>query len=431
MIYKWTISFFVIFTVLNMEKCRYIELFAGVGGFYVGLDRSDKDFYKCVMANQWEPGTKDQFAANIYRKRFPNDLLINDDICKVSGKELEADMIVMGTCCQDYSVANNKSRALGIEGKKGVLWWEVTRLITEMKEKPKYLLLENVDRMIISPSRQRGRDFALILQSLVNLGYNIEWRVINASEYGFPQKRKRIFLFAFLTGEFEVKSPDSWLYKEGILAKAFPVKEDTEFGLWGLDRRKLNSDLVHISDHFNENNVIEHPFENAGVVIDGYISTIKVKTDYSGPFMTLGGILAYGDDRKFITEDFYLSDDEVEKWKYVKGHKSFERTSKDGYTYTYNEGAMAFPDYLDRPSRTLITSEVSTTPNRFTHIIKDPENGRLRRLIPLELERIQMFPDNHTEGITDKKRGFLMGNALVCGIVERIGNELKKRIYDY
>ena len=214
-----------------MNECRYIELFAGVGGFHVGLDRSDKDFYKCVMANQWEPGTKDQFAANIYRKRFPDDLLINDDICKVSGKELEADMIVMGTCCQDYSVANNKSRALGIEGKKGVLWWEVIRLITEMKEKPKYLLLENVDRMIISPSKQRGRDFALILQSLVNLGYNIEWRVINAAEYGFPQKRKRIFLFAFLIGEFEVKSPDSWLYKEGILAKAFPIKEDTEFGL--------------------------------------------------------------------------------------------------------------------------------------------------------------------------------------------------------
>ncbi len=413
-----------------MDKCRYIELFAGVGGFHIGLDRSDKDFYKCVMANQWEPSSKDQFAANIYRKRFPNDLLINDDICKVSGKELEADFMVGGFCCQDYSVANNKSRALGIEGKKGVLWWEIIRLISEMDSKPKYLLFENVDRMIISPSRQRGRDFALILQSLVNLGYNIEWRVINAAEYGFPQKRKRIFLFAFLVGEFEVKSPDSWLYKEGILAKAFPVKEDTEFGLWGLDRRKLDSDLVHISDHFNENNIIEHPFENAGVVIDGYISTVKVKTDYSGPFMTLGGILAYGDDRKFITEDFYLSDDEIEKWRYAKGNKSFERTSKDGYTYTYNEGAMAFPDYLDRPARTLITSEVSTTPNRFTHIIKDPENGRLRRLIPLELERIQMFPDNHTEGITDKKRGFLMGNALVCGIVERIGNELKNRIYE-
>ena len=412
-----------------MRECGYIELFAGVGGFHVGLDRAGKDFFKCVMANQWEPGSKDQFAANIYRKRFPDDLLINDDICKVSGDSLEADLMVGGFCCQDYSVANNKSRALGIEGKKGVLWWEIIRLISEMKRKPKFLLFENVDRMIISPARQRGRDFALIIQSLVNLGYNLEWRVINAADYGMPQKRKRIFIFAFLRGEFEVKSPDSWLYKEGVLAKAFPVKEEIT-GLWGLDRRKLDSDLVYLSDHFNEGNIQDHPFENAGVVIDGYISTVKVKPDYSGTFMTLGGVLAQGEDRKLVTEDFYLSDEDVEKWEYAKGHKSFERTNKDGYTYTYNEGAMAFPDYLDKPARTLITSEVSTTPNRFTHIIRDPENGRLRRLIPLELERIQMFPDNHTEGTTDKKRGFLMGNALVCGIVERIGIELKKRIYE-
>ena len=181
-----------------MEECRYIELFAGVGGFHVGLDRAGKDFFKCVMANQWEPGARDQFAADIYRKRFPNDLLINDDICKVSGESLEADMIASGFPCQDYSVARNKSKSLGIEGKKGVLWWENIRLINEMKSKPKYLLFENVDRMIISPAKQRGRDFALIIQSLVNLGYNLEWRVINAAEYGMPQRRRRIFIFAFL-----------------------------------------------------------------------------------------------------------------------------------------------------------------------------------------------------------------------------------------
>ena len=207
-----------------MKECRYIELFAGVGGFHVGLDRADKDFYKCVMANQWEPGSKDQFAADIYRKRFPDDLLINDDVNNISGKDYEVDLLMGGFPCQDYSVAKSKSSSMGIEGKKGVLWWQVIRLITEMKEKPKYLLFENVDRMIISPSKQRGRDFALILQSLINLGYDIEWRVINAADYGMPQKRKRIFLFAFQNGSFEVENPDSWLFKDGVLAKAFPVK---------------------------------------------------------------------------------------------------------------------------------------------------------------------------------------------------------------
>lgn len=412
-----------------MEKCRYIELFAGVGGFHVGLDRADKDFFKCVMANQWEPGAKDQFAANIYRKRFPDDLLINDDVNNISGSDYEVDMLMGGFPCQDYSVARNKSKSFGIEGKKGVLWWQVIRLIWEMKKKPTYLLFENVDRMIISPSKQRGRDFALIIQSLVNLGYDMEWRVINAADYGMPQKRKRIFLFAFQNGTFDVKSPDSWLYKESVLAKAFPVKDDSEPGLWGLDGRKLDSDLVNLSEHFNEGNAEQNPFENGGVVLDGLVYTNRLSPKYNGPYITLGDILAKGEERNLITQEYWLTEAARVKWSYVKAHKEFTRVNKDGYEYKYTEGAMAFPDDLNKPARTLITSEVSTTPNRFTHIIKDPVTGNLRRLIPLELERIQMFPDNHTEGITDKKRGFLMGNALVCGIVERIGKELKKRIW--
>lgn len=329
--------------------------------------------------------------------------------------------------CQDYSVARNKSKSFGIEGKKGVLWWQVIRLIWEMKKKPTYLLFENVDRMLISPAKQRGRDFALIVQSLVNLGYNLEWRVINAADYGMPQKRKRIFIFGFLKGTFKVESPDKWLYRDGVLAKAFPVKEEI-LGLWGLDGRKLDSDLVNLSEHFNEGNAEQNPFENGGVVLDGLVYTNRLSPKYNGPYITLGDILAKGEERNLITQEYWLTEAARVKWSYVKAHKEFTRVNKDGYEYTYSEGAMSFPDHLDRPARTLITSEVSTTPNRFTHIIKDPVTGDLRRLIPLELERIQMFPDNHTEGITDKKRGFLMGNALVCGIVERIGTELKKRI---
>lgn len=412
-----------------MKKCRYIELFAGVGGFHIGLDRADKDFFKCVMANQWEPGSKDQFAANIYKKRFPDDKLINDDICKVSASDMDTDLLVGGFCCQDYSIVCNKSKSMGIEGKKGVLWWEIIRMINEMENKPKYLLFENVDRMLISPSKQRGRDFSLILQSLINLGYNIEWRVIDASKYGMPQKRKRVFIFGFLKGEFNVTTPDEWLYEDGVLAKALPVKPQKEPGIWGLDGRELNPDLVTLSDHFNKGNIVDNPFCNAGVVIDGLVYTDTVEVDYSGPYTNLGDILVKGDDRKYITDEYYITDpDEIKKWEYVKGHKEFTRINKDGYEYVYSEGAMAFPDYLDRPARTLITSEVSSNPNRFTHIIKDPETGKLRRLVPLELERIQMFPDNHTEGTTDKKRGFLMGNALVCGIVERIGRELRSRL---
>lgn len=411
-----------------MNDCRYIELFAGVGGFHVGFDRADRNFYKCVLANQWEPGCKDQFAADIYRQRFPDDRLINDDICTVSAKDLEADMIVGGFCCQDYSVCVNKSKSLGIEGKKGVLWWQVVRMISEMETRPKYLLFENVDRMLISPAKQRGRDFSLIVQSLVNLGYDLEWRVIDASRYGMPQKRKRVFILAWLRGEFNVADADDWMYSSGVFAKAFPVKQPVDGSLFGMMGRELNDNLPELSEKFNRGNIMSNPFENGGVVIDGLIYTEHLVPDYSGPYTTLGDILVKGDDRNLITGEYWISDEDAERWKYVKGHKEITRVNREGYEYVYSEGAMAFPDDLNKPARTLITSEVSSAPNRFTHVVTDPESGKLRRLIPLELERIQMFPDNHTLGTTDKKRGFLMGNALVCGIVERIGKELKKRI---
>lgn len=92
---------------------------------------------------------------------------------------------------------------------------------------------------------------------------------------------------------------------------------------------------------------------------------------------------------------------------------------------------MAFPDYLDRPSRTMITGEGGNAPSRFKHVVKTP-SGRYRRLIPVEMERLNMFPDNHTlhPDVTDGRRAFLMGNALVCGIVEAVGKSLYRFIYD-
>ena len=331
--------------------------------------------------------------------------------------------------CQDYSVAKSKSSSMGIEGKKGVLWWQVIRLITEMKSKPKFLLFENVDRMLISPAKQRGRDFSLIVESLIKFGYDLEWRVINAADYGMPQRRKRIFIFAFLHGTFDVKSADDWLFRDGVLAKAFPVKQNYETGLWGLDSRELESDLVRLSNYFNKGNTVQNPFDNGGVALNGLVYTYKLVPDYKGPKTTLGDILVKGDDRNLITPDYYINEFDLEQWRYLKGQKVIPRVSKDGHEYNYSEGAMPFPDPLDKPARTLITSEVSNTPSRFTHVILDPVDGRYRRLLPIELERIQMFPDNHTDGTTDKKRGFLMGNALVCGIVEKIGKELKNRIW--
>ena len=105
------------------------------------------------------------------------------------------DMIVGGFPCQDYSVARSKKNELGIEGKKGVLFWEIIRATEVIR--PKYLILENVDRLLKAPSNQRGRDFAIMLAAFNQLGYSVEWRVINAADYGRAQRRRRVFFFVF------------------------------------------------------------------------------------------------------------------------------------------------------------------------------------------------------------------------------------------
>lgn len=416
-----------------MDDIKVIELFAGVGGFRVGLERVDKDFFKVIWSNQWEPSTKTQHASRTYVRRFGAEHHVNDDIATVPSENIPVhDMLVGGFPCQDYSVARTLSQAEGIVGKKGVLWWQIHRIVKEKgKDKPDILFLENVDRLVLSPANQRGRDFAIILKSLDELGYIVEWRIINAADYGMPQRRRRTYILAYSKSSVigkTIKNPTEWMFNDGVFAKAFPVEPYQ--ALYPIVASKLCSsgeDLADISENFNKSNKL-HPFETAGVMLDGEYYTYKVVPSYKGTYTTLGDIIVKGEDRKYITDDFYISDKDMPQWEYLKGSKREERKTKDGFTFIYNEGGMVFPDELSKPSRTIITSEGGKTPSRFKHVIKDDITGKLRRLVPLELERLDMFPDNHTEGENDVKRAFFMGNALVCGIITEVGKELKRRL---
>lgn len=404
------------------DDVRVMELFAGVGGFRIGLERASSRF-KTVWNNQWEPSTKRQDASIIYCKNFGTAGHANADIATVPTDEIpDADVLVGGFPCQDYSVATTLKRSGGIEGKKGVLWWQIHRILKDHRNPPKYLILENVDRLLGSPASQRGRDFAIILASLSDLGYCVEWRVINAAEYGMPQRRRRTYMFAFKQeGAFRnaASNPRNWLFLDGIMAKAFPVKQEyitpSQF--------VINGDLSEVSASFNKGKSVS-PFKNAGLMVDREVYTLQTVPNYNGPFVTLGDILVPESD---VPETFFINDSEVAKWQYAKGGKSEKRVNKTtGFEYNYSEGAMAFPDDIDKPSRTIITGEGGTAPSRFKHVILS-ESGRYRRLVPVELERLNMFPDNHTAGASDMRRAFLMGNALVTGIVERIAIQFLNR----
>lgn len=407
---------------------KYIELFAGVGGFRIGLERAHKNF-KIVWSNQFEPSTKKQHASEVYIKRFGEDNHSNVDIAKVDVKDIpDHDLLVGGFPCQDYSVAATLKNSHGIVGKKGVLWWEIYRILEEKKEKsPKYLLLENVDRLLKSPASQRGRDFAIILSSLNSLGYAVEWRVINASEYGMPQRRRRIYIFASKkdTKFYNILKDSSIkniIESSGIFAKTFPIKDINEDKVI---QGKLTDDLVDITNNFNKEKPKSNVFLEAGYMIDNKYYSSKMETNYQGKFTVLGDLLL---DESEIQEEFYINDEELKKWEYQKGSKSIERTNKTtGHKYKFSEGSMSFPDCLTKSARTIITGEGGASASRFKHVVC--VDNKYRRLTPIELERINMFPDNHTEGVIDTKRAFLMGNALVIGIVEKLGktiiNELK------
>ena len=412
-----------------------IELFAGVGGFRVGLERANPDFYHIVWSNQWEPATKTQHAWRTYERVYGDGSCVNTDIAQVPVNEIpNYDMLVGGFPCQDYSVAKTLRQSAGIEGKKGVLWWEIYRIVegkVRARRAPRVLFLENVDRLVQSPASQRGRDFAIMLQSLANLGYSVEWRIINAADYGMPQRRRRTYILAYRNQSpltRGMNNPTRWIFQDGVFAHAFPVVQDEGIHLQG--HRILgenDTDLADVSQHFNQKTPDLRAFENAGVMVNGVYYTCKVEAQYDGHRTTLGEIVA-NTPREYITENFYIPDTDIPNWEKEKGGKKIMRTNKaTGIQYLYSEGGMPFPDPLDRPSRTIITGEGGRTPSRFKHVVEDPVNHRLRRLVPIELEQLDMFPINHTQGETDEKRAFFMGNALVCGIVERVGEELMNR----
>lgn len=425
-------------TAKPKEPLRVCELFAGVGGFHLGLRAAGMEI---VWANQWEPGTKAQHAYECYERHFPS-LCVNEDIGRVIDEHQKHplagrkaipthDVLVGGFPCQDYSVAKPLSMADGIMGKKGVLWWQIERWVRHFK--PKFLFLENVDRLLKSPTSQRGRDFAVMLSCLALLGYEVEWRVINAADYGFPQKRRRVFIVGRHRGVVtEPVDPLGWLLKTGILAKACPVATgltlQTNIVLDGkigfrLHTGELALDPGAVSRDFNLALAGQSVFRNAGYMRDGEVWSFDVEPRYVGRRLRLRDVLEPDAD---VPNEYRVPPKEVAKWKYLKGAKRELRVHpKTGFKYHYTEGGIPFPDPVSEPSRTILTGEGGRTPSRFKHLIAPTRPGRYRRLTPVELERLNGFPDGWTDtGMPPGRRAFCMGNALVVGLVERIGRAL-------
>jgi DNA (cytosine-5)-methyltransferase 1 len=408
---------------METKPIKVVELFAGVGGFRAGLECSSGR-YETVWANQWEPDKKAQHAFDCYVAHYGNSPNhVNDDIAKAKDKIPTHDLLVGGFPCQDYSVA--RTGAKGIEGKKGVLWWQIKDIISA--HRPPYVVLENVDRLTKSPANQRGRDLGVILRCFNDMGYCAEWRVINAADYGNAQRRRRIYVIAFkkTTKHYMELADtactrrddclDAVLHSDGFFASAFPAQNTVN-----LDKRseaRLSerefTDIADVSDKFTM------PLFNAGIMINGRVISTEV-----APVITTPKTLSDIRHIEPVDERYFLNGS-LEKWEYMKGAKKIPRIRPNGEPYVFSEGPICFPDNLDKPARTMLTSESSV--NRSTHVIKDAVTGRLRLLTPVECERLNGFDDNWTDtGMPEKSRYFTMGNALVVPIVEKIGERLLK-----
>lgn len=397
------------------SNIKIVELFAGVGGFRLGFERVS-DVFQTVWANQWEPGRITQYAYDCYKTRFgERHNCVNQNISLVKDEVPEHDLLVGGFPCQDYSVA--RTGAKGIQGKKGALWWDIVDIAE--KRRPKYILLENVDRLLKSPAAQRGRDFGIILRGLADLGYAIEWRVINAAEYGCAQRRRRTFIFAVHEStSFYNKLLNMPRFKalteSGFFASEFMVDKniisEDEINVCDISKKKFAS-LVSVSEKFNMQ------FCNTGICIEGKIHTIETTPIKQEP-ITLSDICL----KTEVDARFFLNGS-TEKWQYLKGAKREPRVKPNGENYFYTEGSMAFPDHMNLPSRTMLTSESSL--NRSTHVVIDYKTKKMRLLTPIECERLNGFPDDWTNtGMPEKFRYFVMGNALVVPLISRIGSRL-------
>lgn len=409
---------------------RVAEMFAGVGGFRVGLEGYGKQgdaFYmppagdfQTVWANQWEPpGTEGkQFAWRCYESRFGEGSCVNEDIEAVldqyedGEREIpDFDMLVGGFPCQDYSVSKPAPDAKGIEGKKGVLWWSIERMLS--LKKPKYALLENVDRLLKSPTAKRGRDFAIMLSCLANLGYSVEWRVINAADYGMPQRRRRVYIFARLDEPFG--DLQSAVLGDGTIARAFPASKKGNHRAFNIPKEPYEA-----SKSFGS--TVKSPFYAAGAMSGFKVWTCDVEPAYDGACRTVRGVMVPDSE---VPGQYFISPESLGRWEYLKGAKKEPRKARNGFEYVYSEGPVAFPDDVDKPSRTILTSEGGSGPSRMKHVVRG-DSGKLRRLVPDELDALQCFPKGWTEGMSDNRRAFCMGNALVTEIPHRIGLEMEK-----
>lgn len=207
------------------ESMRFLDLFSGIGGFRLGMERAG---HKCVGYCEIDKYARLSYNA-IHDTKGEIDYkditeVTNEEFRKLRGK---VDVICGGFPCQAFSIAGNQ---LGFEDARGTLFYEIARAAEQVK--PRYLFLENVRNLL---SHDKGKTFARMLKILDELGYDVEWQVLNSKNFGVPQNRERVFIIAHLRGErtyrvFPIRGKDEKFNTDGEINQVGNIGKSDNFG---------------------------------------------------------------------------------------------------------------------------------------------------------------------------------------------------------
>jgi DNA (cytosine-5)-methyltransferase 1 len=313
----------------------FIELFAGIGGFRKGLEATNN--FKYVWANEW-----DKYANSVYRKNYGE--CDARDLRTIRADEIpEADMLVGGFPCQSFSIAGKRG---GFEDTRGTLFFEIIRIAKE--KRPSILLLENVRGLL---NHEQGRTFATIISALDEIGYNVQWEVLNTKNFGIPQSRERVFIIATA--------------RERGFKQIFPLEKSNA------------RDLKKIQERF----IIRGRNKNASGCLD------------------TRGVNRYGraDLDNLIYAIPVLTPERKEK---RQNGRRFKEHNDPMFTLTAQDKHGIFDGY------------------------------DVRRLTPIERERLQGFPDDWTayghdrKEMSDTQRYKMCGNAVSTNVIREIGERI-------
>ena len=372
------------------EEIRFIEMFSGIRGVRLGLERANRNSYKkenkqsqiinsnsgyigntarrsfygkafrCVWAND-----NNKYANQTSRKNYPDDNLIEADIRDIKANSIpDFDLLTAGFPCQAFSIAGKRKAT---KEARGTLFTHIVRVAAH--KRPKLLLLENVKGILSSES---GRTFAIILRTLANLGYLLEWQVLNSKHFGVPQNRERVFIIGHLRGEsgcqiFPIGQNGEKVTKSRTVARTLQGGEHSgglHSNMTGLISKSVRSGGRSSLDRHSWDLV------QVGELYEGSQLRVYSPEGYAPTLHKSGG----------NTEPLIANYVDTSGWLRKMGR---HETGKHGLT-----------DY------------------------------RIRRLTPTECERLQGFPDGWTEGVSDTQRYKCLGNAVTTNVIEFLGRQM-------